>query len=218
MTKCCGRPICPRCLEENPRLARYNPCLACLAGVGVVQASSSARNGPGGKRTAAMGGSGVQPVRVENLDGGMKDRDLFVLGDDEDDDEDDEDEDEDTSVGGEEGGRAYRSATPTPPDVVQTVSPLPETPPPPSPVADSPPEKPSTANTTPTPPTPNEDNHSAKSDAHAVYRLRKGDTLMGIALRFRLDVRFSHSSSFLFSLQLSLNRSHGPGHGTMSVE
>jgi hypothetical protein len=192
MTKCCGRPICPRCLEENPRLARYNPCLACLAGVGVVQANSSARNRPGRGRTAdTTGGLGVQSVRVENLDGGVKDRDLFVLGDD--DDEDDEDDDEDTSMDDEEGGQAYRSATPTPPDVAQTVSPLLETPPPPSPVVDGPPEKPSTANATPT---PNEDNHS---DAPAVYRLRKGDTLMGIALRFRLDVRFFHGLPFLFS-------------------
>ena len=216
MTKCCGRPICPRCLEGNPRLARYNPCLACLAGVGVVQASSSA-----GKRTVGAGGSGVQPVRVENLDGGVKDRDLFVLGDDDEDDEDEgEDEEEGTSTDGEEGGRTYRSATPTPPDAVQTTSPLLETPPPPSPVTNSPPENPPAANTTPTPPTPNEDNQSAKSDTHTVYRLRKGDTLMGIALRFRLDVRFFHGSSFFsfLSLQLSLNPSLGPGHGTMSVE
>ena len=211
MTKCCGRPICPRCLEGNPRLARYNPCLACLAGVGVVQASSSAR-----KRTAATGGSGVQPAKVENLDGGVKDQDLFVLGDDDDDDDGDDD---DTSMDGEEGEQAYRSATPTPPDVAQTVSALLETPPPPSPVADSPPEKPSAANSTPKPLTPNEDNHSAKSDVHAVYRLRKGDTLMGIALRFRLDVRFFHGSSFPFSpFQLSLNWPHDLGDGTMSVE
>ncbi|KAF9648932.1 hypothetical protein BDM02DRAFT_3095582, partial [Thelephora ganbajun] len=85
MTKCCRRPICPRCLETNPRLARYDPCLACLVGVGVIQASSSARNRSGGK---PVGGSGAQPVRVENLDGGVKDRDLFVLADDDDDDGD----------------------------------------------------------------------------------------------------------------------------------
>ena len=38
LTRCCGRPICdcPSCLTSNPRLARYNPCLACLGGVGAV--------------------------------------------------------------------------------------------------------------------------------------------------------------------------------------
>ncbi|KAH9063868.1 hypothetical protein EDB87DRAFT_1541379, partial [Lactarius vividus] len=35
-TRCCGRPICPSCLTANPRLARYNPCLLCLGGMGAV--------------------------------------------------------------------------------------------------------------------------------------------------------------------------------------
>lgn len=185
MTKCCGRPICPRCLEANPRLARYNPCLACLAGVGVIQASSSARNGLGGKHTS---GSGVQPVEVQNLDGGMKDRDLFVLADDEDED----DEDDDTSTDEEGGRQIYRSATPPPPDVIPTASPLLETPPPPSLLIISTEEAPAT-NAAPAPPTPGDDRQPAKPDAPAVYRLRRGDTLMGIALRFRLDVRFFHA-------------------------
>jgi hypothetical protein len=181
MTKCCQRPICPRCLETNPRLARYNPCLACLAGVGVIQASSSARNGSGGKQ---VGGTGVQSVRVENLDGGVKDQDLFVLADDDEDDEDDN-----ASVEGEEDGHIWRSAAPPSPDVVPTILPLPETPPPPSPVASHTEEPPSTDDA-PTPPAPSEDRTSAKTDAPVAYRyrLRRGDTLMGIALRFRLDV------------------------------
>lgn len=178
VTKCCGRPICPRCLETNPRLARYNPCLACLAGVGVIQASSSARNRPG-----------VQSVKVENLDGGVKDRDLFVLADDDDDDDDDDN----SSMDEEEDGQVYRSATPPPPDVIPTISPLPVTPPPPLPVIDDT-EEASATNTTSRPPTLNEDNKSAKQDAPVVYRLRRGDTLIGIALRFRLDVRFFHGS------------------------
>ena len=176
MTKCCGRPICPRCLEANPRLARYNPCLACLAGVGVIQASSSAKNRSGGKDA---GSSGVRPVKVENLDGGVKDRDLFVLADEEDSDEDDGD---DVNTDGEEDERVRRSAAPPPPDVVPGASSLLETPPPP-PVTNYTEEPPTTSAPL------SEDQQSAKPDAPVVYRLRRGDTLMGIALRFRLDVR-----------------------------
>ena len=180
MTKCCERPICPRCLETNPRLARYNPCLACLAAVGVIQASSSARI-----RSGRNPGSGVQAARVENLDGGVKDRDLFALADDDDDSE----SDDDMSVDEEEGRRFPRSAAPPPPDVIHTTSPLPKTPPPPPVTANT--EELQTTNITPTPLAPSEDE---KSDVPVVYRLRRGDTLMGIALRFRLDVCFFHGS------------------------
>jgi len=183
MTKCCQRPICPRCLEANPRLARYNPCLVCLAGVGVIQASSSIRNRSGGQRH--VGGSGVQSVRVENLDGGVKDHELFVLGDDGEDDEDD-----DVSTDGEDHGQFLRSATPPPPDVIPTVFPLLETPSPP-PVTNHTEESPN-SNATPAPPTSNGDQRSLRPDAPVIYRLRRGDTLMGIALRFRLDVRSFH--------------------------
>jgi hypothetical protein len=184
MTKCCERPICPRCLETNPRLARYNPCLVCLAAVGVIQASSSAGN-RNGRKLGAGRDSGVQSVRVENLDGGVKDRDLFVL---EDGDEESE-SDDDMSVDGEEGGRFPRSAAPPPPDVIHNTSPLPKTPPPPSVTDDT--EEPQITNATPTPLTPNEDERPPEPDVPAVYRLRRGDTLTGIALRFRLDVRSS---------------------------
>jgi hypothetical protein len=39
ITNCCRRPICPSCITSNPRLARYDPCLACLVGVGVLTRS-----------------------------------------------------------------------------------------------------------------------------------------------------------------------------------
>ena len=124
---------------------------------------------------------------VENLDGGVKDQDLFVLADDEDED----DEDDGLSMDEEERGHVYRSTTPSPPNVISTVSPLLETPPSPPVVGNTNTEEASTTNTTPAPdPAPNEDGQSAKQDAPVVYRLRRGDTLMGIALRFRLDVCF----------------------------
>jgi hypothetical protein len=42
-TPCCGRLICDRCLSKNARLRRYNPCLSCLGGVGLVQNTSGDR-------------------------------------------------------------------------------------------------------------------------------------------------------------------------------
>ncbi|KAJ7178577.1 hypothetical protein C8R43DRAFT_1084458 [Mycena crocata] len=75
-TSCCSRPICPPCIDGNPRLARYNPCLACLGGVGVVGAGK------------AQGPSFTQPAHENrNVDGAVRDEDTFVLGDDEDDEE-----------------------------------------------------------------------------------------------------------------------------------
>ncbi|KAJ7931419.1 hypothetical protein B0H13DRAFT_2227942 [Mycena leptocephala] len=66
-TPCCSRPICPQCISANPRLARYNPCLACLGGVGVRQQLTAPTS--------------------RNVDGAVRDEDTFVLGDDEDDDQ-----------------------------------------------------------------------------------------------------------------------------------
>ncbi|KDN50543.1 hypothetical protein RSAG8_01041, partial [Rhizoctonia solani AG-8 WAC10335] len=39
-TPCCARYICGQCLSKNARLRRYNPCLSCLGGVGLVQSAS----------------------------------------------------------------------------------------------------------------------------------------------------------------------------------
>ncbi|KAF8841787.1 hypothetical protein BDN67DRAFT_900700, partial [Paxillus ammoniavirescens] len=78
LTPCCLRPICPSCLSSNPRLARYNPCLSCLGGAGVISASSSRRN--------VLGLSSLS--KDVNIDGSIRDEDMFVLGDDEDDDSD----------------------------------------------------------------------------------------------------------------------------------
>jgi len=198
MTKCCQRPICPRCLETNPRLARYNPCLACLAGVGVIQASSSTRNTSGGKH---VGGTGAQSARVENLDGGVKDQDMFVLGDD-----DEDDEDEDTSTDGEDDRQVRRSAAPPPPDVVPKLSHLLETPPPPTVTKRT--EDLPVANATSTPPIPDvSERPPAEPDSPVFYRLRRGDTLTGIALRFRLDVRPLSVHHVMSSLSIPSNRS-----------
>ena len=72
ITSCCNRPICPQCLQSNPRLARHNPCLACLSGVGAINTTS--RN------------LGKQVVNL-NVDGAVRDEDNFAIGDDEEEEE-----------------------------------------------------------------------------------------------------------------------------------
>ncbi len=68
-TPCCHQSICTQCVSSNPRLTRYNPCLACLGGVGVIAA-----------------GKGKVDVTVNaNIDGALRDEDTFVVGDDDDD-------------------------------------------------------------------------------------------------------------------------------------
>ena len=71
-TNCCSRPICPACLSSNARLARYDPCLACLGGVGALS------TGAKGKRVSSQN---------INVDGAVRDEDTFVLGEDEDEEE-----------------------------------------------------------------------------------------------------------------------------------
>ncbi|KAJ3757663.1 hypothetical protein EV360DRAFT_83816 [Lentinula raphanica] len=74
MTQCCDKPICDSCISANPRLARYNPCLACLGGVQAV----------GSRQT--FDGKSV-PLEKLNIDGAVRDEDTFVLGDDDDDED-----------------------------------------------------------------------------------------------------------------------------------
>ncbi|KAG9076771.1 hypothetical protein FRC06_009325 [Ceratobasidium sp. 370] len=73
-TPCCERVICDRCLSKNARLRRYNPCLSCLGGVGLVQSTSEDR------RSRSQQKQVVQHGRDN-------DAETFVLGDDEDEDE-----------------------------------------------------------------------------------------------------------------------------------
>ncbi|KAF9048529.1 hypothetical protein BJ165DRAFT_1460359 [Panaeolus papilionaceus] len=82
LTNCCKRPICPSCIESNPRLARYDPCLMCLQGVDLVGAPSSRGLGALSPRNALTVGKNV------NLDGAMRDEDAFVVDDEESEDED----------------------------------------------------------------------------------------------------------------------------------
>jgi LysM repeat protein len=75
LTPCCRRPICPACITANPRLQRYNHCLACLSGVGLVRSSSAT--------------SAREKASISNVDGAVRDEDAFIVGDADDGDEDD---------------------------------------------------------------------------------------------------------------------------------
>ncbi|KAH7928075.1 hypothetical protein BV22DRAFT_1083679 [Leucogyrophana mollusca] len=94
-TPCCRRPICSNCLSSNPRLRRYNPCLSCLGGVGVINAGLSRD-----LRNADV-----------NVDGAVRDEDTFILGDD-DDEVDASDADDGKSGGIETPPPAYPSSSP----------------------------------------------------------------------------------------------------------
>lgn len=70
------RPICHDCLKSNPRLARYDPCLACLGGVGAINAGNT---------------NSKQPRQQNvNVSGAVRDEDNFIVGDEEDDSEDEQ--------------------------------------------------------------------------------------------------------------------------------
>ncbi|KAH8822962.1 hypothetical protein DL96DRAFT_1533646 [Flagelloscypha sp. PMI_526] len=79
-TPCCSRPICSSCTTANPRLMRYNPCLSCLSGVGVLASSSL-------KETTLPGASAAPPDT--NLNGAIRDSDNFQIGDDSDEEDQD---------------------------------------------------------------------------------------------------------------------------------
>lgn len=158
LTRCCGRPICPSCLTSNPRLARYDPCLACLGGVGAVDSAEKARG---------------QHVVVSNIDGAVRDEDVFVVGD--------EDEDEDSEMHD------------------MAVAKAPNTIPPLSGVAKPPERNASTNTTSSVKPDPNKSEEPSDGD-HGIpgrYYIQAEDTLLGISLRLGVDVsavllRFFH--------------------------
>ncbi|KAL6299890.1 hypothetical protein BKA93DRAFT_869572 [Sparassis latifolia] len=87
ITPCCGRPICPACLSANPRLSRYNPCLRCLGGMDAVNSRSLVSS-----KATSEPRYGYSAHTIKNVDGAVRDEDVFTLGDDDADDIDDEPE------------------------------------------------------------------------------------------------------------------------------
>ena len=158
LTRCCGRPICPSCLTSNPRLARYDPCLACLGGIGAV----------GTKKK--LQGQYLTASESSNVDGAVRDEDVFVVGGDE-----DEDGDEDGASEPDDDGEAakassaassppFEGAGPPAPDV--QVGPFAE------------PDKPDA---------PTELTGSNQGSPERYY-IRPDDTLLGISFRLGIDV------------------------------
>lgn len=148
LTRCCGRPICPSCLTANPRLARYNPCLACLGGIGAVGTE---------KR------QGQHPV-ASNIDGAVRDEDVFVVGD--------EDDDEDTSG----TTRIYDGEAATTPGIVSSPSESP-----------GPQQLDITVGRCADPDKRDDPTDSNQGSAGRYY-IRPDDTLLGISLRLGIDV------------------------------
>lgn len=145
LTQCCGRPICPSCVTSNPRLVRYNPCLACLGGLG------------------AVGSEKVLHRKYQlpsNVDGAVRDEDVFVIGD--------EDEDEASEVHDREAAKPAGDIPPSS-EVAQ---------PPKSDIslehrADS---------------TLYDKAPDSKQGSPGKYDIRPDDTLLGISLRLGIDV------------------------------
>ncbi|KAF9560471.1 hypothetical protein CPC08DRAFT_665341 [Agrocybe pediades] len=166
ITKCCQRPICPSCIAVNPRLSRYDPCLACLGGVDLVASGSrtpSRMDGfvsPKGKGsmspTAALG--------IANIDGSLRDEDTFVLGEDEEDEDDGREPD-----------------VPPPPYVPLATSSENSGPLDAAMIGDNVPQETAEPHRLPS---------VAESNRTAPYKyyLNRQDTLQGIALRFGVDV------------------------------
>lgn len=190
-TRCCAREICPRCLFANPRLSRYHPCLACLAGVSAVASSSSQSTSRGASGSSCRGSLWTNlrpqddPLRTKdqlehvgydnsdedgiNVDGSLRDGDLFIVGDDDDD----------------EVGRG-RDERGTPPPAYSESSHA------------AGPSSPSsrTSSSVPRSPSHNElvvndsdDNTSHHATPGNTIVIDKSDTLLGIALKYGVDVR-----------------------------
>jgi hypothetical protein len=146
LTLCCGRPICPSCVTSNPRLVRYNPCLACLGGVGAVSAEKVQL--------------GQHQVASSNVDGAVRDEDVFIVGD--------EDEDEASEMHDEQAAKTPNEIQP-PFEVTKPLSPD---------ISVKPSADPNQSDTDP----------NSNQGSPGRYYIRPDDTLLGISLRLGIDV------------------------------
>ncbi|PPQ64139.1 hypothetical protein CVT24_008769 [Panaeolus cyanescens] len=197
-TNCCKRPICPSCIESNPRLARYDPCLMCLQGVDLVSASSSRSPGMLSPRSPPL--LGRLNERSVNLNGAMRDEDAFIVGDEHSDDEEVDEEvirDDVTSTDSipSSAPPGYDEAGMQPPAITDSAQHSSTS------LAAEPVERttddqwlPLDLSSMNLPPTPSElDSFEAQErksrSAPYKYYLNKTDTLQGLSLRFAVDAR-----------------------------
>ena len=133
---------------------RYNPCLACLGGLGAVSSEK------------VLHGKLQVP---SNLDGAVRDEDVFVVGD--------EDEDEDGAFETHDGEAAKAAGESPPPSEVAQ--------PPKSDISLE-----HRADSIPSDKVP--DNNQGSPGG---YHIRPDDTLLGISLRLGIDVSTTYKSS-----------------------
>ncbi|TBU63094.1 hypothetical protein BD310DRAFT_870606 [Dichomitus squalens] len=172
-TSCCSRPICPNCLIANPRLARYNPCLRCLAGVNAVNSRSL---------SGTLAGDGNSTPSRANVDGSVRDEDVFVLGDEDGDESETDSDDEDGRSVKQRAEGSIASATPS------------EAPPPRTPdysgsIASHPHSLKSQTGSTADSETAAQGDIQTERGQPPKYYLRPDDTLLGISLRLGVDSR-----------------------------
>ncbi|TBU32518.1 hypothetical protein BD311DRAFT_750181 [Dichomitus squalens] len=172
-TSCCSRPICPNCLIANPRLARYNPCLRCLAGVNAVNSRSL---------SGTLAGDGNSTPSRANVDGSVRDEDVFVLGDEDGDESETDSDDEDGRSVKQRAEGSIASATPS------------EAPPPRTPdysgsIASHPHSLKSQTGSTADSETAAQGDIQTERGQPPKYYLRPDDTLLGISLRLGVDVK-----------------------------
>ena len=134
-TNCCNKQICASCLQANPRLRYYSPCLACAGAVQVVASSH---------RSASKDYS--SPLTEQR----NRDESTFAIGEDSDDDQ--------AGTGPFEGSSDFQGQN----NAVGMVY--------------RPPDCPLQAG------------ENTERGTPAKYWLQRGDTLHGIALRFKIDV------------------------------
>lgn len=187
-TRCCDRAICPKCLTSNPRLSRYHPCLSCLAGVRAVASSS---------RSELSKGRGASDSKDDvgrfNLDGSLKNEDLFTLGDDDEDDDESEKYGEEPGDFVEEeqgirGGSRSRASSPPP---------------------GYPSDQPTSLQTQDSPEIlfdvsmPDEKMDEVVCEAPKRHYIQKSETLLGIAFKYKIDVSTSSLPTGNKKLRLS---------------
>jgi len=159
LTQCCGRPICPSCVTSNPRLVRYNPCLACLGAVSSEKVLHGKHQVP------------------SNVDGAVRDEDVFVVGDEDEDEASEMHDGEDTKAPGD---------IPPPSEVAQPLK---------SDIslehrADS---------------LPSDEAPDNNQSSPGRYHIQPHDTLLGISLRLGIDVSTTYKSfSFVEAFQLCI--------------
>ncbi|KAJ3566147.1 hypothetical protein NP233_g7184 [Leucocoprinus birnbaumii] len=162
ITKCCKQIICDSCIQANPRLATYEPCLACLGGISASRGKFPSQN----TSRAHKAISGQRPSI--DIDNGT----MFVVGDDSDEDTEDQGADSELPA-------SFTGPSPPKPPPYQEV------------VDHSVRLVPSLASSSPPEPSSEHHMETETESAMGLqkYYINSRDTLHGIALRFGVDAR-----------------------------